>query len=61
MMRNYVKMTGYAMATHAHAESSSFLFGRTVITIDYSDYKFRLRPATATPITPRMDTSSISR
>ena len=43
MMRRYVKMTGYAMATHAHAESSSFLFGRTAVTIDYSDYKFRLQ------------------
>ncbi|MBS1804804.1 MAG: hypothetical protein JST28_15680 [Acidobacteria bacterium] len=41
MMRRYVKMTGYAMATHAHAESSSFLFGRTAVTIDYSDYQFR--------------------
>lgn len=44
MMRRYVKMTGYAMATHAHAESTSFLFGRTAVTIDYSDYHFQLRP-----------------
>lgn len=43
MTRRYVKMTGYAMATHAHAESSSFLFGRTAVTIDYSDYRFQLR------------------
>jgi hypothetical protein len=43
MMRRYVKMTGYAMATHAHAESSSFIFGRTVVTIDYSDYQFQLQ------------------
>jgi len=43
MMRQYVKMTGYAMATHAHAESSSFLFGRTAVTIDYSDYHFQLQ------------------
>lgn len=43
MTRRYVKMTGYAMATHAHAESSSFLFGRTAVTIDYSDYQFRIR------------------
>lgn len=43
MMRRYVKMTGYAMATHAHAESSSFLFGRTAVNIDYSDYEFHLR------------------
>ncbi|WP_109485489.1 hypothetical protein [Occallatibacter savannae] len=43
MMRRYVKMTGYAMATHAHAESSSFLFGRTAVNIDYSDYQFQLQ------------------
>ena len=43
MMRRYVKMTGYAMATHAHAESSSFFFGHTAVTIDYTDYQFRLR------------------
>lgn len=43
MTRRYVKMTGYAMATHAHAESSSFLFGRTAVNIDYSDYQFQLR------------------
>jgi hypothetical protein len=43
MMRRYVKMTGYAMATHAHAESASFFFGRTAVTIDYTDYHFQLR------------------
>lgn len=43
MTRSYVKMTGYAMATHAHAESSSFLFGRTAVTIDYSDYRFQFQ------------------
>jgi hypothetical protein len=31
------------MATHARAESSSPLFGRTVVVIDYSDYHFDLR------------------
>jgi hypothetical protein len=45
MMRRYAETQGYAMATHAHAESSSFLFGRTVVTIDYSDYHFDLRRA----------------
>ena len=28
----------YPMAMHARAESNSLLFGRTVVTIDYSDY-----------------------
>jgi len=45
MMRRYAAMHGYAMAIHARAESSSALFGHTVITIDYGDYKFQLRPA----------------
>jgi hypothetical protein len=39
MMREYTKMSGFAMATHARAESNNALFGRTVIIIDYSDYK----------------------
>ena len=38
MMREYRNIEGFAMATHARAESSSFLFGRTVVLIDYSDY-----------------------
>ena len=42
MMRSYTNMQGYAMATHARAESSSMLFGRTVVTIDYSDYHFQI-------------------
>jgi hypothetical protein len=49
MMRRYVKMTGYAMAIHAHAESSSFLFGRTVVSVDYGDYHFRMRTSTPAP------------
>ena len=49
MMRSYVKMTGYAMATHAHAESSSFLFGHTAVTIDYSDYRFQMRTSNRAP------------
>lgn len=44
MMRRYANMQGYAMATHARAESSSMLFGRTVVTIDYSGYRFQIAP-----------------
>ena len=43
MMRRYATIQGYAMATHARAESSSLLFGRTVVTIDYSEYHFQMR------------------
>lgn len=42
MMRQYVQIDGFPMATHARAESSSFLFGRTVVLIDYSDYHLQL-------------------
>jgi hypothetical protein len=44
MARRYVNISGYAMATHARAESNSFLFGRTVVIINYSDYQVQLRP-----------------
>jgi hypothetical protein len=43
MMRRYANMQGYAMAVHARAESNGMLFGKTVVIIDYSDYKFELR------------------
>ena len=45
MMRQYMQVEGYPMATHARAESNSMLFGRTVVTIDYSDYKLQLGDA----------------
>lgn len=43
MMGRYDNMQGYAMAVYARAESSSALFGRTVIVIDYNDYQLQLR------------------
>ncbi len=43
MMRRYVNIDGYPMATHARAESDSRLFGRTVVVIDYGDYHLDLR------------------
>jgi hypothetical protein len=44
MMRRYANVSGFAMATGARAESNSFLFGKTVVTIDYRDYRIELRP-----------------
>lgn len=44
MMRKYVNIDGYPMATHARAESDSFLIGRTVVVIDYTDYHLQLQP-----------------
>lgn len=45
MMREYANIEGYPMATYARAESNSSWFGRTVVTISYSDYHLQLRPA----------------
>jgi len=45
MMRQYVQIDGFSMAAHARAESDSFLLGRTVVTIDYSDYHLQTAPA----------------
>jgi len=42
MMRSYANISGYAMATRARAESNSLLFGRTVVTIDYTAYQIQL-------------------
>lgn len=41
MMRQYVDIDGFGEATHARAESDSFLFGQTVVTIDYKDYRIQ--------------------
>jgi hypothetical protein len=45
MMRQYVDIDGYGEAAHARAEADSFLFGQTVVTIDYRDYHIQSRPA----------------
>lgn len=42
MMREYAMTDGYAEAKHARAESSG-MFGRTVVTIEYSEYKMDVR------------------
>lgn len=44
MMRQYANVDGFSMATHARAESSAFLYGRTVVAIDYSDYQIAPQP-----------------
>jgi len=43
MMRQYADIDGFSMATHARAESSTFLYGKTVVTIDYAGYHIDLR------------------
>ena len=44
MMREYDDVDGLAMATHARAESNTFLYGRTVVTIDYTGYHIDVTP-----------------
>jgi hypothetical protein len=44
MRRDYASVDGFSMATHAWAESSTFLYGRTVVTIDYTDYRIEVKP-----------------
>lgn len=44
MMRRYRNVSGFAMATDARAESTSFLLGKIVVTIDYRDYQIQLQP-----------------
>jgi hypothetical protein len=39
MMRQYMNIDGFSMATHARAESHNAVFGKTVVTIDYTDYQ----------------------
>jgi hypothetical protein len=42
LMRQYTDISGFSMAMHARAESTSALFGHTVVTIDYSGYQLRV-------------------
>ena len=41
MRREYADVDGFVQAIHARAESDSFLFGQTVVTIDYRDYRIQ--------------------
>jgi outer membrane lipoprotein-sorting protein len=45
VMRQYVNVNGFGMATQARAVSDSFILGRTTVTIDYRDYQIQLIPA----------------
>ena len=44
VLRQYVSINGFAMATKARAISDSILLGRTTVTIDYRDYQIQLLP-----------------
>ncbi len=49
VFRQYAKVDGFPMATHAKAISTSWMLGQTVIKIDYADYQieFAAGPSTA--------------
>jgi hypothetical protein len=40
--RDYTKVDGFSMALHAELHSHSFLFGNTILKIDYTDYQIQL-------------------
>lgn len=42
VMRQYARVSGFAMATQARAVSDSFLLHQTVVTIDYRNYQIQL-------------------
>lgn len=52
MMRDYIRIDGFAMATHARAESHNAVFGKTVVTIDYSDYQIEKVGSAPAPVAP---------
>jgi hypothetical protein len=43
MARHYIDIDGFGEATHARATSDSFLFGKAVVTIDYTGYQIQRR------------------
>jgi hypothetical protein len=45
VFRQYTTVNRFAMATHARAVSDSFLFGQTIVKIDYQGYEIQLSPA----------------
>ena len=39
IQRDYMNLEGFAVPTESRAESRSFLFGKTLVTIEYTDYR----------------------
>jgi len=44
VLRQYANVDGFSQATHVRAVSNSFLFGQTIVKIDYRDYHIQVRP-----------------
>jgi outer membrane lipoprotein-sorting protein len=47
--RDYIKVDGFSMATHAEARSHTFLFGETLLKIDYTNYQIQRDPSATVP------------
>ena len=45
VVRQYANIGGYPQATYVRAVSDSFMFGETIVRIDYRDYQVQLLPA----------------
>jgi hypothetical protein len=43
--RDYIKVEGFSMATHAQARSHTFLLGDTLLKIDYTNYQIQQDPS----------------
>jgi hypothetical protein len=46
VIRQYTNIEGFSQATRVRAVSNSFMFGQTIVRIDYQDYQVQLRPTT---------------
>jgi hypothetical protein len=44
LIRQYANTGGYPQATHVRAVSNSYMFGQTIVRIDYRDYQVQLLP-----------------
>jgi outer membrane lipoprotein-sorting protein len=44
VMRQYANISGFSEATHVRAVSNSFMFGQTIVKVDYQNYQIQLRP-----------------
>jgi hypothetical protein len=44
VVRQYANVGGFSQATHVRAVSNSFMFGETILRIDYLGYQVQLRP-----------------
>jgi outer membrane lipoprotein-sorting protein len=44
VIRQYANVFGFSQAIHARAVSNSFMFGETIVTIEYQNYQVQLRP-----------------